>query len=68
MTEQKAGPGRPRKLGATIPLQVRISPEQHEWIIAQPEGASEMVRKWIDEAMNGAAENETTQRLPRRPD
>lgn len=48
----KRPPGRPRgSTGPTLPLQVRLTPEQHAWIIAQPEGASEMVRKWIDEAM-----------------
>lgn len=50
--EKKAKPGRPKgNLGPTVPLQVRLTPEQHEWITSQGEGASEIVRQWIDEAM-----------------
>jgi len=51
-SEEKKTRGRPRLgLGPTLPLQVRLTPEQHDWIISQNEGASELVRKWIDEAM-----------------
>lgn len=52
MAKQNKRPGRPKSdLGPTIPLQVRLTPNQHAWIMAQPEGASEIVRKWIDEAI-----------------
>lgn len=50
--EKDKRPGRPKgNLGPTVPLQVRLTPEQHTWIILQAEGASDIVRKWIDEAM-----------------
>jgi len=49
---EKKQPGRPKSdLGPTLPLQVRLTPEQHEWIKSQPEGAAEIIRRWIDEAM-----------------
>lgn len=52
MAAQNKRPGRPKSdLGPTVPLQVRLTLEQHAWITSQPEGASEIVRKWIDEAM-----------------
>jgi|LakMenE18May11ns_1017448.scaffolds.fasta_scaffold5472121_1 hypothetical protein len=54
MTEQeKKKPGRPKTdLGPTVPLQVRLTPEQHAWITSQDEGASEIVRRWIDESIS----------------
>ncbi len=53
MKQEKKKPGRPRlDLGPTVPLQVRLTPEQHAWITSQAEGASEIVRRWINDAMS----------------
>lgn len=51
MTEEKRKPGRPRMLPPTVPIQVMITPEQHEWLMNHPESASEVVRKLLSEAM-----------------
>ena len=57
MTEEKRKPGRPRMLPPTVPIQVMITPEQHEWLMNHPESASEVVRKLLSEAMKEDEQN-----------
>lgn len=52
MSEEKRKPGRPRVLPPTVPIQVMITPEQHEWLMNHPESASEIIRQLLSEAMN----------------
>lgn len=52
--EKKKKLGRPRTLPETmIPIQVYITPEQHEWLMNHQDSASEVVRRLIREAMGG---------------
>jgi hypothetical protein len=51
MTEEKRKPGRPRMLPQTVPIQVMITPEQHEWLMNHLASASEVVRQLLSEAM-----------------
>lgn len=64
-TEKKVKLGRPQSgIGPTIPLQARLTPEQHAWVTSQPECASEIVRRLINEAM--AAQREQAARTGER--
>lgn len=56
--EEKRKPGRPRVLPPTVPIQVMITPEQHEWLMNYSESASEVVRKLLSEAMKESKINQ----------
>lgn len=60
MTEpEKKKLGRPRKLpSAVVPIQVYVTPEQHEWLMNNRESASEVIRQLIAKAMEEASNND----------
>ena len=43
--------GRPRKFDALLDLQISVTPEQRDWLEAQPVSISETIRNLIDCAM-----------------
>lgn len=51
--------GRPRKLpSAVVPIQVYVTPEQHEWLMNNPKSASEVIRRLISDAMSKESEKD----------